>query len=130
MRSKETAKSDTRTAASGAAYSAARQKLVTMIPLAVFALAALVVLLVSSVPGAAEKGGGALAYTLLFVGAWFVLTLKWQLQLAFAVRRFRAGGDLQKTRFERVLGVVMTVLAILLAAASFAVFMLTEKAAG
>ena len=67
-------------------------------------------------------------YSLLLIAAWLVLTVKWKVQLALTVRRFRSGGGLGKTPFERAFGIGMTVLAVLLAAASFLVYMKTGTA--
>lgn len=112
----------------GAEQIVLKRRLAAQIPLAVFACAGLIGLLAAVLPRAVERGGSYMLYSLLLIAAWLVLTVKWKVQLALTVRRFRSGGGLEKTPFERVFGIGMTVLAVLLAAASFLVYMKTGTA--
>ncbi len=104
-----------------------KQQLAARIPLVIAAAAGLVYLLVSAVPRAVQRGGSFCLYSLLLVAAWLVLTAKWTVRLILLIRRFRAGSDPGKTRAERIFGVAATILAVLLAAASFAVYMIAQK---
>jgi|GEM_PF-3782189 hypothetical protein len=104
-----------------------RRQLISRLPLAAVALVGLIYLLIVVVPKAAERGGDYALYSLLLAAAWLVLTVKWIVQLILLFRRYRAGAMLEKTKAERFFGIVTTVLALLLFAASFAVYMVAGK---
>ena len=105
-----------------------RRQLAARLPIVLLAAAALVILCVTAVPKAAKTGGSYAVYSLLLIAAWLVLTVKWAVQFFLLLRRYRSGANLDKPKSERVFGIVMTALFVLLAAASFAVYMAAAKA--
>lgn len=104
-----------------------RRQLASRLPLAVISVVGLVYLLITVVPRAAGKGGSYALYSLLLAAAWLVLTVKWIAGTVLLFRRYRADAILEKSRPERIFGIVTTVLALLLAAASFAVYMIAGR---